>query len=151
MSDRARVGHSLTWQDFPKRKPSFERCRGRPPGGHLARLSRERARSGAMIALGDGCFRATVVLPHHAAGCLLAYSIQLVGFIVEHLTSMCCGPQHIDVGFFVSQCLSLQRRMRPQPSRPEREQLAAPTERSGRSSNGEARGRGCHGSSASAL
>ena len=64
-----------------------------------------------MIALGDGCFRATVVLPHHAAG---SWPIQLVGFIVEHLTSMSCGPQHIDVGFFVSQCLSLQRRMRPQ-------------------------------------
>ena len=49
-----------------------------------------------------------MVLPHHAAG---SWPIQLVGFIVEHLTSMSCGPQHIDVGFFVSQCLSLQRRM----------------------------------------
>ena len=83
----------------------------RPPGGRLARLSRERARPGAMIALGNGCFRATVVLPHHAAG---SWPIQLVCFIVEHLTSMCCGPQHIDVGFFVSQSVSLQRRMRPQ-------------------------------------
>ena len=82
-----------------------------PPGGRLARLSRERARPGAMIALGDGCFRATVVLPHHAAG---SWPIQLVGLIVEHLTSMCCGPQHVDVGFFVSQSVSLQRRMRPQ-------------------------------------
>ena len=59
-----------------------------------------------MIALGDGCFRATVVLPHHVAG---SWPIQLVGLIVEHLTSM-----HIDVGFFVSQSVSLQRRMRPQ-------------------------------------
>ena len=40
--------------------------------------------------------------------------IQLVGLTVEHLTSMCCGPQHVDVGFFVSQSVSLQRRMRPQ-------------------------------------
>ena len=74
-----------------------------------------------MIALGDGCFRATVVLPHHAAG---SWPIQLVGLIVEHLTchvdgDACCGPQHIDsigstwvVGFFVSQSVSLQRRMR---------------------------------------
>ena len=82
-----------------------------PPGGRLARLSRERARPGAMIALGDGCSGATVVLPHHAAG---SWPIQLVGLIVEHLTSMCCGPQHIDVGFFVSQSVSLQRRMWPQ-------------------------------------
>ena len=37
------------------------------PGGRLARLSRERAQPGAIIALGDGCFRATAVLPHHAA------------------------------------------------------------------------------------
>ena len=80
-----------------------------PPGGRLARLSRERAQPGAMVALGDGCFRATAVLPHHAAGC---GPIQLVGLIVEHLTSMCCGPQHIDVGFFVSQAVSLQRRMK---------------------------------------
>ena len=64
-----------------------------------------------MIALGDGCFRATVVLPHHAAG---SWPIQLVGSIVEHLTLMCCGPKHIDVGFFVSQFLSLRLRMRPQ-------------------------------------
>ena len=58
------------------------------PGGRLARLSRERARPGAMLALGDGCFRATVVLPHHTAG---SWPIQLVGLIVlvEHLTSMC--------------------------------------------------------------
>ena len=80
-----------------------------PPGGRLARLSRELTQPGAMIALGDGCFRATVVLPHHAAG---SWPIQLVGSIVEHLTLMCCGPKHIDVGFFVSQFLSLQRRMR---------------------------------------
>ena len=58
-----------------------------------------------------------MVLPHHAAG---SWPIQLVGFIVEHLTSMSCGPQHIDMGFFVSQCLSLQHRRR------QREQLAAP-------------------------
>ena len=82
-----------------------------PPGGRLARLSRERTQPGEMIALGDGCFRATVVLPHHAAG---SWPIQLVSFIVEHLTLTCCGPKHIDVGFFVSQFLSLQRRMRPQ-------------------------------------
>ena len=82
-----------------------------PPGGRLALLSRERAQPGAMVALGNGCFWATAVLPHHAAGC---GPIQLVGLIVEHLTSMCCGPQHVDVGFFVSQFLSLQRRMRPQ-------------------------------------
>ena len=82
-----------------------------PPGGCLARLSRERAQPGAMLALGDGCFRATAVLPHHAAG---SWPIQVVGFIMKQLTSMCCGPQHIDVGFFVSQFLSLQRRMRPQ-------------------------------------
>jgi hypothetical protein len=60
-----------------------------PPGGRLARLSRERARPGAMIALSDGCSGATVVLPHHAAG---SWPMQLVGLIVEHLTSMCCGP-----------------------------------------------------------
>ena len=46
-----------------------------PPGGRLARLSRERAQPGAMLALGDGCFWPTVVLPHYAAaGGLLAYS-----------------------------------------------------------------------------
>ena len=82
-----------------------------PPGGRLARLSRERAQPGAMVALGDGCFRATAVLPHHAAGC---GPIQLVGLIVEHLTSTCCGPQHVDVGLFVSHMLSLQLRMQPQ-------------------------------------
>ena len=82
-----------------------------PPGGRLARLSRERAQPGAMVALGDGYFRATAVLAHHAAGW---WPIQLIGFIVEHLTSMCCGPQHIDVGLFVSQFLSLRLRMRPQ-------------------------------------
>ena len=82
-----------------------------PPSGRLARLSRERAQPGAMVALGDGCLRATAVLPHHAAGC---GPIQRVGSIVEHLTSTCCGPQHIDVGLFVSQFLSLRLRMRPQ-------------------------------------
>ena len=82
-----------------------------PPGGCLARLSRERAQPGAMLALGDGCFRATVVLPHHAAG---SWPTQLFGFMVEHPTSMCCGLQHIDVGVFVSQLLSLRLRMRPQ-------------------------------------
>ena len=82
-----------------------------PPGGCLARLSRERAQSGVMLALGDGCFRATVVLPHHAAG---SWPIHLFGSIMEQPTSMCCGLQHIDVGLFVSIFLSLQRRMRPQ-------------------------------------
>ena len=81
------------------------------PGGRLARLSREHAQPGAMVALGDGCFRATAVLAHHAAGW---WPIQLIGFIVEHLTSMCCGPQHIDVGLFVSHMLSLQFRMQSQ-------------------------------------
>ena len=82
-----------------------------PPGGRLARLSRERAQPGAMLAVSDGCFRAMALLPHHAAG---SWPIQLIGFIVEHLTSMCCGPQHIDMGLFVSQFLSLRLRMRPQ-------------------------------------
>ena len=82
-----------------------------PPGGRLARLSRERAQPGAIIALGDGCFRATAVLPHHAAGC---GPIQLVGSIVEPLVERSSMPQHIDVGFFVSELLSLRLRMRPQ-------------------------------------
>ena len=82
-----------------------------PPGGRLARLSREREQPGAMLALGDGYPRATTVLPHHAAG---SWPIQLFGSFVEHLTSMCCGPQHIDVGVFVSHFLSLRLHMRPQ-------------------------------------
>ena len=65
-----------------------------PPGGRLARLSRERAQPGAMVALGDGCFRATAVLPHHAAGC---GHIQLVGSIVEPLVERSSMPQHIEI------------------------------------------------------
>ena len=85
-----------------------------PPSGRLARLSRERAQPGAMLAVGDGCFRAMALLPHHAAG---SWPIQLIGFIVEHHIEWSSMLQHIGVGLFVSQLLSLRRRVLPQDQR----------------------------------
>ena len=77
------------------------------PGGRLARLSRERAQPGAMIALGDGCFRATGVLPHHAAGSapgLSHYPARRLHRGSPHVDELRPAAEHIDVGFFVSQC-----------------------------------------------
>ena len=91
------------------------------PGGRLARLSRysrvllvlARAAWCDDRALGDGCSWG------HGWSFRITRRVQLVGLIVEHLTSSRCAA--VDVGFFVSQSVSLQRRMWPQA--PVREQL----------------------------
>ena len=146
-SQRKRVANSLTWQDFPKRKPSFERCRAHRAATSRA-LSRERVRAAAWC---DARARRRV-FPGHGGpsasrGGLLAYPARRLDR----------GAPHVDVlrpaahrrGIL---CVAVRVAAASHvASRLVREQLAAPARRSGRSSNGEARGRGCHGSSASAL
>ena len=78
------------------------------PGGRLARLSRYFARATLVLAraawcddraLGDGCSWG------HGWSFRITRRVQLVGLIVEHLTSSRCAA--VDVGFFVSQSVSL--------------------------------------------